>query len=82
MRGLNVNYVAGSSDNFSIKANIQDAGLDPLGDQPGSLARLIRQARDRRNNRDRRRRQPLPVKTETQLTAQFELAGYISKGEV
>jgi uncharacterized protein (TIGR02099 family) len=35
VRGLNVNYVAGSSDNFSIKANIQDVGLDPLGDQPG-----------------------------------------------
>ena len=40
-----------------------------------------RRATNRRNSRDRRRRQPLPVKTETQLTAQFELAGYISKGE-
>ena len=35
LRGLNINFVGAGADNYSIKATIQNAGLDALEDQPG-----------------------------------------------
>jgi uncharacterized protein (TIGR02099 family) len=33
--GLNVSYLAGGADNYSVKATIRDAGIDSFDDQPG-----------------------------------------------